>query len=384
MSARPGTMSARPRVVLFGVLLAVAAALAFVAFRYIPGTRAAAPRAPTAVPVSVAQVVQKSVPVTLHAIGNVEPYTSVAVKARVDGQIVAVRFKEGDEVRQGAVLFEIDRRPFEAQLAQAQANQLRDQALLAHARDQDRRYKDLLERKFISADAYAQMKTNVATAEATVRADEAAIAGIRLQLGYCTIRTPITGYAGRIQIQEGNLVKANDTNPLVVINQVVPVNVSFAVPEQQLADVRKFQADGELRVSASLANGNGAPIAGKLSFIDNTTDVTTGTIRLKAEFANTGKTLWPGQFVNVALTLTQQTDAIAVPSTAIQNGPNGQYVFVVRKDHSVELRDVKVARSEGSVTVIASGLAPGETVVTVGQLRLAPGVEVALVPGAGA
>ncbi|HKU86475.1 MAG TPA: efflux RND transporter periplasmic adaptor subunit [Casimicrobiaceae bacterium] len=377
-------MSARPRVVLFAVLLSVAAGAAFIAFDYMPGTRAAAPKAPTAVPVSVAEVVQKSVPVTLHAIGNVEPYTSVAVKARVDGQIVAVKFKEGDEVRQGAVLFEIDRRPFEAQLAQAQANLMKDQALLSHARDQDRRYKDLLERKFISADAYAQMKTNVATAEATVRADEAAIAGIRLMLDYCTIRTPITGYAGKIQIQEGNLVKANDTNPLVVINQVVPVNVSFAVPEQQLADVRKFQADGELRVSASFANGTGAPIAGRLSFIDNTTDVTTGTIRLKAEFANADKTLWPGQFVNVALTLTQQKNAIAVPSTAIQNGPNGQYVFVVRKDHTVELRDVKIARSEGSITVIASGLAPGETVVTVGQLRLAPGVEVALAPGAGA
>ena len=377
-------MSSRPRVALFAVLLAVAGALAFVAFRYMPGTRAAAPQAPKAVPVSVAQVVQKSVPVTLHAIGNVEPYTSVAVKARVDGQIVAVRFREGDEVRQGAVLFEIDRRPFDAQLAQAQANLLKDQALLTHARDQDRRYKDLLERKFISADAYAQMKTNVATAEATVRGDEAAITGIRLQLDYCTIRTPITGYAGKIQIQEGNLVKANDTNPLVVVNQVVPVNVSFAVPEQQLADVRKFQGDGELRVSASFANGSGAPIAGKLSFIDNTTDVTTGTIRLMAEFANTDKTLWPGQFVNVALTLTRQKDAIAVPSTAIQNGPNGQYVFVVRQDHTVELRDVKVARSEGSVTVIASGLAPGETVVTVGQLRLAPGVEVAHTPAAGA
>jgi multidrug efflux system membrane fusion protein len=376
-------MSARPRVLLFAVLLALVAAAAFVAFRYMPGTRAAAPKAPTAVPVSVAQVVQKSVPVTLHAIGNVEPYTSVAVKARVDGQIVAVRFREGDEVRQGAVLFEIDRRPFDAQLAQAQANQLKDQALLTHARDQDRRYKDLLDRRFISADAYAQMKTNVATAEATVRADEAAIAGIRLQLDYCTIHTPITGYAGKIQIQEGNLVKANDTNPLVVINQVVPVNVSFAVPEQQLADVRKFQADGELRVTASFANGSGAPLAGKLSFVDNTTDVTTGTIRLKAEFANTDKTLWPGQFVNVALTLTQQKDAVTVPSTAIQNGPNGQYVFVVSRAHTVELRDVKVARSEGSVTVIASGLIPGETVVTVGQLRLAPGVEVALSSGAG-
>jgi multidrug efflux system membrane fusion protein len=360
------------------VLLAVAAGAGVVAFRYIPGTRAAAPKAPTAVPVSVAQVVQKSVPVPLHAIGNVEAYTSVAVKARVDGQIVAVRFREGDEVQKGAVLFELDRRPFEAQLAQAQANALKDQALLTHARDQDRRYKDLLDRKFISADAYAQMKTNVATAEATVRADEAAIGGIRLQLDYCTIRSPITGYAGKIQIQEGNLVKANDTISLVVVNQVVPVSVSFSVPEQQLPDVRRYQADGELKVAAAFANGSGAPIPGRLSFVDNTTDVTTGTIRLKAEFANTDHALWPGQFVNVALTLTSQKDAIVVPSTAIQNGPNGQYVFVVKADRTVDLRDVKVARSEGNVTVIASGLMPGDTVVTIGQLRLAPGVKVAL------
>jgi multidrug efflux system membrane fusion protein len=371
-------MSARPRVTLFAVLLAVAGALAFVAFRYMPGTRAAAPQAPAAVPVSVAQVAQKSVPVTLHAIGNVEPYTSVAVKARVDGQIVAVRFREGDEVRQGAVLFEIDRRPFDAQLAQAQANLLKDQALLAHARDQDRRYKDLLERKFISADAYAQMKTNVATAEATTRADEAAMAGIRLQLDYCTIRAPITGYAGKIQIQEGNLVKANDTNPLVVINQVVPINVAFSVPEQSLSSVRRYQAAGELTVTAQVPNGGVAPVSGRLSFIDNTTDASTGTIKLKAEFANNDKSLWPGQFVDVVLTLTHQSNAIVVPTTAVQNGPDGQYVFVVEPGRVVQLRDIKVARSEGDFAIIASGLKSGETVVTVGQLRLAPGTKITI------
>jgi multidrug efflux system membrane fusion protein len=369
-------MSARPRTALFAILLAVAGALAFVALRYIPGTRAAAPQAPTAVPVSVAQVVQKSVPVTLHAIGNVEPYTSVAVKARVDGQIVAVRFREGDEVRQGAVLFEIDRRPFDAQLAQAQANLQKDQALLTHARDQDRRYKDLLERKFISPDAYAQMKTNVATAEATVRADEAAISGIRLMLDYCTIRAPITGYAGKIQIQEGNLVKANDTNSLVVINQVVPIDVAFSVPEQSLSPVRRYQAAGELTVTAQVPNGGGAPVSGRLAFIDNTTDASTGTIKLKAEFANNDKSLWPGQFVDVVLTLTHQSDAIVVPATAVQNGPEGQYVFVVEPDHVVQLRDIKVARSEGDFAIVASGLKPGETVVTVGQLRLAPGTKI--------
>jgi multidrug efflux system membrane fusion protein len=328
------------------------------------------------VPVSVAQVVARTVPVRLRAIGNVEPYTTVAVKARIDGQIVAVHFKEGQEVHKGETLFEIDKRPFEAQLAQAQANLGKDRALLDHANEQDKRYKELLAQKFVSPDAYAQIKTNVETAAAQVRADEAAIESARLMIDYCTIKSPITGYAGKIQIQEGNLVKANDTNPLVVINQVVPVNVSFSVPEQSLPAVRKYQADGELSVTAQVPNGGAPAVSGRLSFIDNTTDVSTGTIRLKAEFANTDKALWPGQFVDVVLTLTHQDNAIVVPTTAVQNGPNGQYVFVVKPDHSVDLRDIKVARSEGDFAVLASGLQPGETVVTVGQLRLAPGTKI--------
>jgi multidrug efflux system membrane fusion protein len=316
--------------------------------------------------------------VRLRAIGNVEPYTTVAVKARIDGQITAVHFKEGQEVRKGETLFEIDRRPFEAQLAQAQANLGKDRAVLDHANEQEKRYKELLEQKFVSPDAYAQIRTNAATAAAQLRADEAAIESARLQIGYCTIRSPITGYAGKIQIQEGNLVKANDTISLVVINQVVPINVSFSVPEQSLAAVRKYQADGELQVSAQVPSGGLAPVAGKLSFIDNTTDASTGTIKLKAEFANTDKALWPGQFVDVVLTLTHQDNAIVVPANAVQNGPNGQYVFVVKPDRSVDVRDIKVARSEGDISVMASGLKPGETVVTVGQLRLAPGTKITI------
>jgi multidrug efflux system membrane fusion protein len=372
-------MSAPRRALLLVAGLLILAGAAAVVFRFAPGSRAAAPKAVAPpVPVSVAQVVARTVPVRLRAIGNVEPYTTVAIKARIDGQIVAVHFKEGQEVRKGEVLFEIDKRPFEAQLAQAQATLGKDRALLDHANDQEKRYKELLAQKFISPDAYAQIRTNGETAAAQVRADEAAIESVRLQLAYCTIRAPINGYAGKIQIQEGNLVKANDTNPLVVINQVVPTNVSFSVPEQSLPALRKYQASGELQVSAQVPNAGLPPVAGKLSFIDNTTDATTGTIKLKAEFPNAGKELWPGQFVDVVLTLTQQDNATVAPSSAIQNGPNGQYVFVVKPDRTVDLRPVKIARSEGDITVMGSGLNPGETVVTIGQLRLGPGSKVAI------
>jgi len=372
-------MSAPRRALLLVAGLLILAGAAAVVFRFAPGSRAAAPKAVAPpVPVSVAQVVARTVPVRLRAIGNVEPYTTVAIKARIDGQIVAVHFKEGQEVRKGEVLFEIDKRPFEAQLAQAQATLGKDRALLDHANDQEKRYKELLAQKFISPDAYSQIRTNGETAAAQVRADEAAIESVRLQLAYCTIRAPINGYAGKIQIQEGNLVKANDTNPLVVINQVVPTNVSFSVPEQSLPAVRKYQASGELQVSAQVPNAGLPPVAGKLSFIDNTTDATTGTIKLKAEFPNAGKELWPGQFVDVVLTLTQQDNATVAPSSAIQNGPNGQYVFVVKPDRTVDLRPVKIARSEGDITVMGSGLNPGETVVTIGQLRLGPGSKVAI------
>jgi len=379
-----GSMSTQKKLFSGIFLLAVLAAVVFVVFQANRGSRADPQKTAAAVPVTAAAVVSKTVPVRVYAIGNVEPYTTVAVKARGDGQIVSVHFKEGDEVRQGSVLFEIDARPFTAALKQAQANLLRDRALLDRAIEQEKRYKDLLAKNFISADAYEQVRTNAETANATVAADEAAIENARLSVEYCTIRSPITGYAGRIQIQQGNLVKANDTNPLVTINQIVPVFASFSIPEQNIGDVRKHQAQGDLRVEAAFPNKAHAPVAGKLSFLDNTADTTTGTIRLKAEFANTDKALWPGQFVNVVLTLFEQKDAVVTPSAAVQSGPNGQYVFIVRPDMTVELRNIKVSRAEGDDTVIESGLVPGDQVVTVGQLRLAPGSRVSVAKAAAA
>lgn len=357
-------------------VVAVLAAAVFMVLQANRGSRADPQKSAPAVPVTTAPVVLKTVPVRVYAIGNVEPYTTVSLKARVDGQIVSVHFKEGDEVRQGAILFEIDPRPFAAALKQSQANLLKDRALLDRANEQEKRYKDLLAKNFISADAYEQVRTNAATAAATVAADEAAIESSKLSLEYCTIRSPVTGYAGRIQIQQGNLVKANDVNALVTINQIVPIYASFSIPEQNVADVRKYTADGELKVQANFPNAAHAPIPGKLSFLDNTADTTTGTIKLKAEFPNTDKALWPGQFVNVVLTLYEQKDAVVTPSAAVQNGPNGQYVFVVKPDLTAELRNIKVARAEGDDTVVASGLQPGDQVVTVGQVRLAPGTKV--------
>ena len=371
-------MSTRKKVFSGIFALAVLAAVGFMAFQANRGSRADTQKGPPAVPVSTVAVAVKSVPVRLQAIGNVEPYTTVAVKARVDGQIVSVHFKEGDEVRQGTVLFEIDPRPFAAALKQAQANLLKDKALLDRANEQEKRYKDLLAKNFISADAYEQVRTNAQTAAATVAGDEAAIESAKLSLDYCTIRSPVTGYAGRIQIQQGNLVKANDTNPLVTINQVVPIYTSFSIPEQNIADIRKYQANGELKVQATFANASHVPIAGKLSFLDNSADITTGTIKLKAEFPNTDKALWPGQYVNVVLTLYEQQDAVVTPSAAVQNGPNGQYVFVIKPDLTAELRNIKVTRAEGDDTVVASGLQPGDQVVTVGQVRLAPGTKVSV------
>lgn len=362
-------------------LFAIAAALAVVAVaiglaaQYNKESRAAVRKVPVAVPVTVAPVVAKTVPVRLYAIGNVEPFTTVAVKARVDGQILSVHFNEGDEVRQGQLLFEIDARPFAAALQQVQANLLRDMALRDRAADQEKRYKELLQKNFISPDAYGQVKTNLDSATATIRADEAAVASAKVQLDYCSIRSPVTGYAGKIAIQRGNLVKANDTGPLVTINQVVPIYVSFSVPEQNLSDVRLHQAKGDLGVRANVPHV-ATPIEGKLIFVDNSADLSTGTIKLKATFPNKDKALWPGQFVNVALTLYEQQDAIVAPSVAVQNGPNGQYVFVLKTDQTVEMRPIQVARTEGDDTVVASGLKVGEQVVTVGQLRLAPGTRV--------
>jgi multidrug efflux system membrane fusion protein len=327
------------------------------------------------VPVTVAAVVQQAVPFRIQAVGSVEAYATVAVKARVDGQIVDVRFREGQEVRAGSVLFRIDPRPFEAALRQAEANLQRDLAQLAQAERQEARYQELLAKNFISKEAYAQYKTGAETAAAAVLASKAAVENVRLQLDYTTIHAPIDGYAGRIQIQKGNLVKANDTTPLVVLNQVHPIYVGFAIPEQELPSVRKYLAAGPLVVEAASPDAD-KPATGKLVFIDNAVDTTTGTIKLKGVFENRENALWPGQFVSVSLRLYDQKDALTVPSRAVQTGPSGQYVFVVKPDLSVEVRPVTIQRSEGELAIVGAGLAKAEQVVTQGQLRLTPGAKV--------
>jgi len=335
-----------------------------------------APKGPAAIPVSIAPVLQEVVPFRLLAIGNVEAYATVSVKARVDGQIVEVGFKEGEELPRARLLFKIDPRPYEAALRQAEANFLRDTAQKDQARSQERRYQELLAKNFVSKEAYAQIRTNADTAEAVAQGSRAALDNAKLNLEYCTIRSPIDGFPGKIQIQMGNLVKANDTLPLVVINQVHPIYVNFSVPEQQLRAVRGYMSSGPLAVEA-LAPGSDQPAAaGTLVFVDNAVDPSTGTIKLRAQFQNAENALWPGQFVNVRIKLYDQNDALVVPSKSVQTGPNGQYVFVVKPDMTTELRMVTVQRTEGDRAVIEGGLAKGERVVTQGQLRLGAGAKV--------
>ena len=333
------------------------------------------PRGPAGVPVSVAPVQQQPMAFRLQAIGNVEAYATVAVKARVDGQIVEVGFKEGQEVRRGSVLFRIDPRPYEATLRQVEAANARDVAAREQARAQERRYQELLEKNFVSKDAYAQFRTNAETAAAVADASKAAVDNARLNLEYCTIRSPIDGYPGKIQIQMGNLVKANDANPLVIVNQVHPIYVTFAVPEQQLPAIRNRMSAGALEVAAASPNA-AAPASGTLIFVDNAVDQTTGTIKLRGQFQNKDNALWPGQFVNVSLKLYEQKDALVVPTRSIQTGPDGQYVFVVKPDMTAEVRKIVIERTEGDNTIIAKGLQKGEQVVTQGQLRLGPGTKV--------
>jgi len=337
---------------------------------------AAERKAAAGVPVVIASVVKKTVPLRIESIGNVEPFATVSVKSRVDGQIVKVFFTDGQDVSKGQPLFQLDPRPFEAQLKQAEATLARDQAQLEHARAQEKRYQDLLKKNFISKDAFAQFRTNVETADATVRADQAAIENARLQLEYSTIRSPIDGRTGRIMIQLGNLVKANDTVALVVINQVSPVYVTFSVPEQYLSEIRKYMKEGSLPVQARLSETGDNAIEGKLAFIDNTVDTTTGTVKLRAIFGNADRALWPGQFVTAVLTLHEQRDAIVVPSQAVQSGPARQYVYVVNPDLTAAVREITVDRTEGAETVVAKGLKAGERVVITGQLRLVPGIKV--------
>jgi len=363
-----------------GIVCAAVVAGALFAFRgaEIRAQDAKPARAAPDIPVSVATVVQQTVAVRIQAIGNVEAYSTVALKARVDGQIVGVNFREGREVRKGAVLFKIDSRPFEATLRQAEANLMRDTAQKEQTRSQERRYQELLQKNFVSKEAYAQIRTNADSAEAVALASRAAVENARLQLEYCAIRSPIDGFVGKVMLQMGNMARANDANPLVIINQVRPIYVNFAIPEQRLSAVREQMAKGQLRVEATSPNSDKAAATGTLSFVDNAVDATTGTIKLKAVFPNKDKALWPGQFVSTSLKLYDQKEALVVPSQSVQTGPSGQYVYVVKPDMSTEVRKVALDRVDGEHAIIASGLQKGETVVLKGQLRLSPGAKISI------
>ena len=391
---------------------------------------------PRAVPVMVGTVIEKAVPVQIRVIGNVQAYSTVTVKSIVGGEIDQVHFAEGQDVKKGDLLFTIDSRPLEAALRQAEANVARDMAQVGqveadlaknmalvkqieanierdtaqaeNARVEAKRYETLIEKQVVSRQQYDQFRTNAEALEATVRsdraakdsaeaavrsskaalesaraavrADQAAVDNAKVQLSYCFIRSPMDGRTGNLLVQRGNVVKANDIS-LLTINQVNPIYVAFSVPEQNLPEIKKYMARGSLRVEALPPNDTGTAEQGALTFIDNTVDKTTGMILLKGTFANKERRLWPGQFVNVVLTLTTQPNAIIVPSQAVQNGQAGQYVFVIKPDLTVELRPVVVARTLNNESIVEKGLQDGEKVVTDGQLQLVPGAKVEIKNG---
>ncbi len=327
-------------------------------------------------PVKVATVSRKPVPVQIRVIGNVEAFATVSVKAQVSGMLAKVLFTEGQDVRKGQPLFEIERAPFAAALRQAKAVLARDAAQERYAREQVRRYGELLRDGIVTQDQFEQLKSNAEALGESVRADRAAVDSAAVQLGYCSIRSPINGRTGNLQVKQGNLVKANDVPVLVTINQIDPIFVAFSVPEKELAQLTKYRSSGSLKVVAEIPNSPGPGEQGELSFIDNIVDTATGTIKIKGTFANTSRRLWPGQFVNVIITLTTIPDAVVVPTQSVQTGQAGQYVFVVKRDWGVELRTVVPGQSYDGVTVIEKGLNPGETVVIDGQMNLVPGAKV--------
>ncbi len=372
-----------------------------------PGGRGGARGAGGAVPVVTARVLQQAMPVTLPAVGTVESISSVLIRAQVTGQLSTIHFVEGQEVVKGQPLFTLDARPFQAALTQAEAVLARDTAMLQNAQAQLARNQSLVDRGLVTRDQYETQRATVAALTATVAADAAAIETARLNVQYTEILAPISGRTGALGAHTGDLVRANDTTPLVMINQLSPVYVSFSVPGRFLSEIRRYQAQRPLAVTAVVPTGVGTsnqapagpgtpPIpppgsgtssqgvalpataaeAGAVSFIDNMVDSTTGTIRLRATFQNAGRQLWPGAFVQVTLNLTTDPDALVVPATAVQASQDGQFVYVVKSDRTVELRPVRVERQQSGQIVVADGVSAGEVVVTDGQLRLTPGARI--------
>ncbi len=369
-----------------------------------------------AVPVKVAEVVQRTVPIQIKTFGNVQAYASVAIRAQVNVELMAIGFKEGEEVKKGQVLFTLDSRPFEAAVRQAEAALkqaeatrkqaeaavVKDKALAKNARTEAERAGTLLKQGAYTQEQYDNAQASQAAMDAAVDADIAAVAAAGAamdaaqanvdagndQLSFCTIRSPMDGRAGSRTVDVGNIIKAVDMQPMVVINQIHPIYVGFSIPEQQLPLVKKYLNDQEkMRVEATIPGDPGPPATGELTFIDNTIDAATGTILLKGTFPNDDRRLWPGQYVNVALTLSQQPDALVIPSVAVQTGQQGQFVFVLKPgavpgapgDRTVEARPVTTGRPVDDSIVIEKGLQPKEQVVTDGQFRLVDGARVEVV-----
>ena len=344
-----------------------------------PEQKGAPPAAAQAVVAGVAEVLPT--PVQVSAIGTVQSIATVIIKSRVDGQIADVHFEEGQDVKEGDLLFTLDNRSFQAQLAQAEAILQRDRAQLERAQLELKRQTELADRGVASAQKLEDAQMAEKVLQAAIRASEAAAENARVNLSYTTIRSPITGRTGSVILKRGNVVKSNDTTtnavPLVTITQLRPIYVSFTIPERHLPDIRAALADSErLPAVVTMPSQPDKPITGMLTFVDNQVDAATGTITLKATFANDDIRLWPGQFVNVNLTLGIQAHAVVVPSPTIQIGQNGPYVFVIKEDSTVELRLVRIDRTVGNRTVVASGLNAGERVVVDGQLRLNNGTRV--------
>ena len=332
------------------------------------------PPAPQRVPVTVAAAERRNVPFELSATGTVEPLQTVAVQAQVSGTLRRIAFKEGDEVKQGQVLFELDARPYRATLEQAEAALNRDRAQANNAAQDEDRYQALAEKQYVTAQQYAQVKTTAAAAQATLAGSQAAVDEAKLNLQYATIRAPISGRTGSLQIREGNLVRTTATQPLVTINQIRPILVRFAVPAANLPLIQEHLGK-EIVVRAD-AGGGADPSEGALSFVDNAVDTATGTILLKGRFPNDDGALWPGAFVNVRLQLYIQPDALVIPASAVVAGQQGSFVYVIQQDSTAATRAVTVSRTEGDYAIVNGDVQPGDRVVTDGQLRLRQGAKV--------
>jgi multidrug efflux system membrane fusion protein len=329
------------------------------------------------VPVLAATVEQKNVPLQVRAIGTVEAYSTVSVKTQITGELTGVYFKEGDDVQKGQLIFTLDKRPLEADVRRWEGTLARDQAQAANALTEQQRYEALVKAGVVSREEYDRVASNAVAMEAAVRADKGTLENAKVQLVYASIYSPINGRTGNLIVHQGNMIKANDNPPLVNINQVEPIYVTFTVPQQYLADVKQYSRNGSLPVQTVIPSDPRGAITGKLSFIDNMVDASTGTIKLKGLFANRDRRLWPGQFVDAYLTLKTQSNVLVIPSQAIQNGQQGTYVYVIKDDNTVEARPITTSETQQAGQVIVQkGLALGERIVTDGQLRLVPGAKV--------